>query len=160
MPRFLKSSAGCQVIPSQSTSADKAGGAAERSRAESRRARWLSGDALAELAGQLVFPAWPVPLSAPAPSYPVSHLIERIVGMISRPPGSTNRRRGRTRDYRMASRVPAIVPPFSLRRPTLTIRKFSPVPIRAEGHRARARSGAQERTLRLSRHRRTVSAMS
>jgi Flp pilus assembly CpaF family ATPase len=32
----------------------------------------------------------------------------------------------------LGSRAHAIVPPLSLRGPTLTIRKFSPVPLRAE----------------------------
>jgi pilus assembly protein CpaF len=36
------------------------------------------------------------------------------------------------RDYQMYPRVHAIVPPLSLRGPTLTIPKFSPVPLKAE----------------------------
>ena len=60
----------------------------------------------------------------------VRHLIERIVG----PLGLRVDESSPWADARLpdGSRVHAIVPPLSLRGPTLTIRKFSPVPIRAE----------------------------
>ena len=60
----------------------------------------------------------------------VLHLIERIVG----PLGLRVDESSPWADARLpdGSRVHAIVPPLSLRGPTLTIRKFSPVPIRAE----------------------------
>ena len=61
---------------------------------------------------------------------PVVHLIERIVGPLGlRVDGSSPWVDARLPD---GSRVHAIVPPLSLRGPVLTIRKFSPVPIRAE----------------------------
>ena len=58
---------------------------------------------------------------------PVMHLIERIVG----PLGLRVDQASPWVDARLpdGSRVHAIVPPLSLRGPTLTIRKFSPVPI-------------------------------
>ena len=60
----------------------------------------------------------------------VLHLIERIVGPLGlRVDESSPWAEARLPD---GSRVHAIVPPLSLRGPTLTIRKFSPVPIRAE----------------------------
>ena len=60
----------------------------------------------------------------------VLHLIERIVG----PLGLRVDESSPWADARLpdGSRVHAIIPPLSLRGPTLTIRKFSPVPIRAE----------------------------
>jgi pilus assembly protein CpaF len=60
----------------------------------------------------------------------VQHLIERIVG----PLGLRVDESSPWADARLpdGSRVHAIIPPLSLRGPTLTIRKFSPVPIRAE----------------------------
>jgi pilus assembly protein CpaF len=60
----------------------------------------------------------------------VLHLIERIVG----PLGLRVDESSPWADARLpdGSRVHAIVPPLSLRGPTITIRKFSPVPIRAE----------------------------
>ncbi len=60
----------------------------------------------------------------------VLHLIERIVG----PLGLRVDESSPWADARLpdGSRVHAIVPPLSLRGPALTIRKFSPVPIRAE----------------------------
>jgi pilus assembly protein CpaF len=60
----------------------------------------------------------------------VRHLIERIVG----PLGLRVDESSPWADARLpdGSRVHAIVPPLSLRGPTLTIRKFSPVPLRAE----------------------------
>jgi pilus assembly protein CpaF len=61
---------------------------------------------------------------------PVLHLIERIVGPLGlRVDGSSPWVDARLPD---GSRVHAIVPPLSLRGPALTIRSFSPVPIRAE----------------------------
>src|SRR4249920_3200118 len=59
----------------------------------------------------------------------VLHLIERIVG----PLGLRVDESSPWADARLpdGSRVHAIVPPLSLRGPTLTIRKFSPVPIEA-----------------------------
>jgi pilus assembly protein CpaF len=59
----------------------------------------------------------------------VLHLIERIVG----PLGLRVDESSPWADARLpdGSRVHAIVPPLSLRGPALTIRKFSPVPIRA-----------------------------
>ncbi len=63
-------------------------------------------------------------------SYPVRHLIERIVGPLGlRVDGSSPWVDARLPD---GSRVHAIVPPLSLRGSVLTIRKFSPVPITAE----------------------------
>jgi pilus assembly protein CpaF len=60
----------------------------------------------------------------------VLHLIERIVGPLGlRVDGSSPWVDARLPD---GSRVHAIVPPLSLRGPVLTIRKFSPVPMRAE----------------------------
>jgi pilus assembly protein CpaF len=60
----------------------------------------------------------------------VHHLIERIVGPLGlRVDGSSPWVDARLPD---GSRVHAIVPPLSLRGPVLTIRTFSPVPIRAE----------------------------
>jgi pilus assembly protein CpaF len=61
---------------------------------------------------------------------PVLHLIERIVG----PLGLRVDQASPWVDARLpdGSRVHAIVPPLSLRGPVLTIRRFSPVPIRAE----------------------------
>ena len=61
----------------------------------------------------------------------VVHLIERIVG----PLGLRVDESSPWADARLpeGSRVHAIVPPLSLRGPVLTIRKFSPVPITAEG---------------------------
>ena len=61
----------------------------------------------------------------------VLHLIERIVG----PLGLRVDESSPWADARLpdGSRVHAIVPPLSLRGPTLTIRKFSPVPLQAEG---------------------------
>jgi pilus assembly protein CpaF len=60
----------------------------------------------------------------------VLHLIERIVGPLGlRVDGSSPWVDARLPD---GSRVHAIVPPLSLRGPVLTIRTFSPVPIRAE----------------------------
>ena len=58
---------------------------------------------------------------------PVMHLIERIVG----PLGLRVDHASPWVDARLpdGSRVHAIVPPLSLRGPTLTIRKFSPVPL-------------------------------
>ena len=60
----------------------------------------------------------------------VLHLIERIVG----PLGLRVDESSPWADARLpdGSRVHAIIPPLSLRGPTLTIRKFSPVPIRAQ----------------------------
>jgi pilus assembly protein CpaF len=60
----------------------------------------------------------------------VLHLIERIVG----PLGLRVDESSPWADARLpdGSRVHAIVPPLSLRGPTLTIRKFSPVPLEAE----------------------------
>jgi pilus assembly protein CpaF len=60
----------------------------------------------------------------------VLHLIERIVG----PLGLRVDESSPWADARLpdGSRVHAIVPPLSLRGPTLTIRKFSPVPFEAE----------------------------
>ncbi len=60
----------------------------------------------------------------------VLHLIERIVG----PLGLRVDESSPWADARLpdGSRVHAIIPPLSLRGPTLTIRKFSQVPIRAE----------------------------
>ncbi len=60
----------------------------------------------------------------------VLHLIERIVG----PLGLRVDESSPWADARLpdGSRVHAIVPPLSLRGPTITIRKFSPVPIRAQ----------------------------
>ncbi len=60
----------------------------------------------------------------------VLHLIERIVG----PLGLRVDESSPWADARLpdGSRVHAIVPPLSLRGPTLTIRKFSPVPLVAE----------------------------
>jgi pilus assembly protein CpaF len=59
------------------------------------------------------------------------HLIERIVG----PLGLRVDESSPWADARLpeGSRVHAIIPPLSLRGPVLTIRKFSPVPITAEG---------------------------
>jgi pilus assembly protein CpaF len=59
----------------------------------------------------------------------VQHLIERIVG----PLGLRVDESSPWADARLpdGSRVHAIVPPLSLRGPTLTIRKFSPVPLEA-----------------------------
>jgi pilus assembly protein CpaF len=61
---------------------------------------------------------------------PVMHLIERIVG----PLGLRVDHASPWVDARLpdGSRVHAIVPPLSLRGPTLTIRKFSPAPITPE----------------------------
>jgi pilus assembly protein CpaF len=61
----------------------------------------------------------------------VVHLIERIVG----PLGLRVDESSPWADARLpeGSRVHAIIPPLSLRGPVLTIRKFSPVPITAEG---------------------------
>jgi pilus assembly protein CpaF len=61
---------------------------------------------------------------------PVLHLIERIVG----PLGLRVDESSPWADARLpdGSRVHAIIPPLSLRGPTLTVRKFSSVPIRAE----------------------------
>jgi pilus assembly protein CpaF len=61
---------------------------------------------------------------------PILHLIERIVG----PLGLRVDESSPWADARLpdGSRVHAIIPPLSLRGPTLTIRKFSPVPLRAE----------------------------
>ncbi len=60
----------------------------------------------------------------------VRHLIERIVG----PLGLRVDESSPWADARLpdGSRVHAIVPPLSLRGPAITIRKFSPVPIRAD----------------------------
>ena len=60
----------------------------------------------------------------------VRHLIERIVG----PLGLRVDESSPWADARLpdGSRVHAIVPPLSLRGPAITIRKFSPVPIKAE----------------------------
>jgi pilus assembly protein CpaF len=60
----------------------------------------------------------------------VLHLIERIVG----PLGLRVDESSPWADARLpdGSRVHAIVPPLSLRGPVITIRKFSPVPIRAD----------------------------
>jgi pilus assembly protein CpaF len=60
----------------------------------------------------------------------VQHLIERIVG----PLGLRVDESSPWADARLpdGSRVHAIIPPLSLRGPTLTIRKFSPVPISTE----------------------------
>jgi pilus assembly protein CpaF len=60
----------------------------------------------------------------------VLHLIERIVG----PLGLRVDESSPWADARLpdGSRVHAIVPPLSLRGPAITIRKFSPVPIRAD----------------------------
>ena len=62
-------------------------------------------------------------------AYPVQHLIERIVG----PLGLRVDESSPWADARLpdGSRVHAIVPPLSLHGPTLTIRKFSPVPLEA-----------------------------
>jgi pilus assembly protein CpaF len=61
---------------------------------------------------------------------PLLHLIERIVGPLGlRVDGSSPWVDARLPD---GSRVHAIVPPLSLRGPSLTIRRFSPVPFRAE----------------------------
>jgi pilus assembly protein CpaF len=59
------------------------------------------------------------------------HLIERIVG----PLGLRVDESSPWADARLpeGSRVHAIIPPLSLRGPVLTIRKFSPVPLTAEG---------------------------
>ncbi|HEY7399388.1 MAG TPA: CpaF family protein [Actinomycetota bacterium] len=61
----------------------------------------------------------------------VVHLIERIVG----PLGLRVDESSPWADARLpeGSRVHAIIPPLSLRGPVLTIRKFSPVPLTAEG---------------------------
>jgi pilus assembly protein CpaF len=60
----------------------------------------------------------------------VLHLIERIVGPLGlRVDGSSPWADARLPD---GSRVHAIIPPLSLRGPTLTVRKFSPVPITAD----------------------------
>jgi pilus assembly protein CpaF len=75
----------------------------------------------------------------------VVHLIERIVG----PLGLRVDQASPWVDARLpdGSRVHAIVPPLSLRGPTLTIRKFSPVPITPQ---ALVRSGsAGPRTMRF-----------
>ena len=60
----------------------------------------------------------------------VRHLIERIVG----PLGLRVDESSPWADARLpdGSRVHAIIPPLSLRGPALTIRKFSPIPFRAE----------------------------
>ena len=61
---------------------------------------------------------------------PILHLIERIVGPLGlRVDGSSPWVDARLPD---GSRVHAIVPPLSLRGPALTIRTFSPVPLRAD----------------------------
>jgi pilus assembly protein CpaF len=61
---------------------------------------------------------------------PVVHLIERIVGPLGlRVDGSSPWVDARLPD---GSRVHAIVPPLSLRGPAVTIRKFSPVPLRVD----------------------------
>ena len=69
----------------------------------------------------------------------VLHLIERIVG----PLGLRVDESSPWADARLpdGSRVHAIVPPLSLRGPALTIRKFSPVPIKAERPGGRGRPG-------------------
>jgi pilus assembly protein CpaF len=61
---------------------------------------------------------------------PVMHLIERIVGPLGlRVDGSSPWVDARLPD---GSRVHAIVPPLSLRGPAITIRKFSPTPLRVD----------------------------
>jgi pilus assembly protein CpaF len=76
---------------------------------------------------------------------PILHLIERIVG----PLGLRVDQASPWVDARLpdGSRVHAIVPPLSLRGPVLTIRTFSPVPIRA-GDLVRSR-GVGPRALRF-----------
>jgi pilus assembly protein CpaF len=69
----------------------------------------------------------------------VLHLIERIVG----PLGLRVDESSPWADARLpdGSRVHAIIPPLSLRGPSLTIRKFSQVPLRAEDLRAQGSVG-------------------
>ncbi|MEA2438381.1 MAG: pilus assembly protein CpaF, partial [Thermoleophilaceae bacterium] len=71
----------------------------------------------------------------------VLHLIERIVG----PLGLRVDESSPWADARLpdGSRVHAIVPPLSLRGPTLTIRKFSPVPLEARDLLAAGSIGAR-----------------
>jgi len=70
---------------------------------------------------------------------PILHLIERIVG----PLGLRVDESSPWADARLpdGSRVHAIIPPLSLRGPTLTVRKFSQVPLRTQDLRSRGSLG-------------------